>query len=224
MPVSSVLAIVAHPDDESFGLGAVLDRLVGLGAVGGGVSYTPGEASTRQGGEGDLTQIRIGELTKAAEQLGLTHVRLCEYPDGALATVDRSDLVAVAVEAARAQQADLMLVMDESGITGHPDHCAATAAGLAAADELDLPVLAWTLSPEIADQLNAEFPAGFLGAMGDEVWQVSRDRQLEAAQAHASQALPTSVLWRRLELMGNEEHVRWLRRPVQPAGSDASDN
>ena len=78
--------------------------------------------------------------------------------------------------------------------------------------------------PTRADQLNAEFPAGFLGAMGDEVWQVSRDRQLEAAQAHASQALPTSVLWRRLELMGNEEHVRWLRRPVQPAGSDASDN
>ena len=221
MPVSSVLAVVAHPDDESFGLGAVLDRLVTQGAVGGVVCYTRGEASTLHGVEGDLTQIRIVELTEAAEQLGLTHVRLCEYPDGALAAVDRSDLVAVAVETARAQQADLVVVMDESGITGHPDHCAATAAGLAAADELGLPVLAWTLSPEIAEQLNAEFAAGFVGATGDEVWEVSRDRQLEAAKAHASQSLPTSVLWRRLELMGNEEHVRWLRT-VHPSGTDAT--
>lgn len=226
MPVASVLAVVAHPDDESFGLGAVLDTLVGRGAVGGVLCYTRGEASTLHGVEGDLTAIRVGELTAAAEKLGLTYVRLCEYPDGDLASVDRGELSAVAVEQARAQQADLILVMDESGITGHPDHRAATAAGLAAADELGLPVLAWTLAPEICDQLNAEYPAGFVGACGDEVWRVSRVRQLEAAQAHASQALPTSVLWRRLELMGDQEHVRWLRAGTQsvsdsPASADA---
>lgn len=217
MSWSSVLAVVAHPDDESFGLGAVLDTLVHQGAVGGVLCYTRGEASTLHGVEGDLTEIRVGELTQAAEKLGLTHVRLCGFPDGDLAAVDRAELAALAVEQARAQQADLIVVMDESGITGHPDHRAATAAGLAAADELGLPVLAWTLSPEICAQLNAEFPAGFIGAAGDEVWQVSRVHQLEAAQAHASQALPTSVLWRRLELMGNHEHVRWLRSGAQSA-------
>ena len=221
MPVTSVLAVVAHPDDESFGLGAVLDTLVERGAVGGVVCFTRGEASTLHGVEGDLTEIRIGELTEAAQRLGLTHVRLCEYPDGDLASVDRAELAAVAAEAARAQDADLVLVMDETGITGHPDHQAATAAGLAAADELGLPVLAWTLDPGVCDQLNVEYPAGFVGAQGDEVWQVSRVRQLEAAQAHASQALPTSVLWRRLELMGDREHVRWLRRP-QSSGDSAA--
>lgn len=213
MRVTSVLAVVAHPDDESFGLGAVLDTLVERGAVGGVVCYTRGEASTLHGVEGDLTLIRRGELTAAAEHLGLSHVHLYEYPDGDLASVDRDELAGLAIEAARAQHADLVLVMDESGITGHPDHRAATAAALAAADELDLPVLAWTLEPTVCDQLNAEFPAGFIGADADEVWQVSRTRQLEAAKAHASQALPTSVLWRRLELMGDKEHVRWLRRP-----------
>ncbi|QGF22410.1 PIG-L deacetylase family protein [Raineyella fluvialis] len=215
MPTSSVLAIVAHPDDESFGLGAVLDTLVSGGAEGGVLCYTRGEASTLHGVEGDLTELRVGELTAAAEKLGLTHVRLCEYPDGDLASIDRTELAAVAVEQARAQRADLVLVLDESGITGHPDHRAATAAGLAAADELGLPVLAWTLSPPIADALNAEFPAGFIGTEGDEVWQVSREHQVEAAKAHASQALPTSVLWRRLKLMGDEEHVRWLRRAAR---------
>ncbi len=213
MNVSSVLAVVAHPDDESFGLGAVLDSLVQRGASGGVLCYTRGEASTLHGVEGDLTEIRVGELTLAAEKLGLSHVRLCEYPDGDLSSVDRDELAAVAVEQARARQADLLVVMDESGITGHPDHVAATAAALAAADRLGLPVLAWTISPEVAEQLNTEFAAGFVGATGDEVWQVSRSNQLEAARAHASQALPTSVLWRRLELQGDAEHVRWLRRP-----------
>lgn len=213
MTLSSVLAVVAHPDDESFGLGAVLDRLIDNGCQGGVLCFTRGEASTLHGVEGDLTEIRIDELARAAEILGITRVRLCEYPDGGLAGIDPAELALVTVEQASAQGADLLVVMDESGITGHPDHRAATVAALRAADQLGLPVLAWTLSPEIADQLNAEFHAGFVGTESDEVWTVSREHQLEAARAHASQALPTSVLWRRLELMGDEEHVRWLRRP-----------
>ena len=33
-----------------------------------------------------------------------------------------------------------------------------------------------------------------------------------ASLAHASQAAPTSVLWRRLDLLGDVEYLRWLRR------------
>ncbi len=44
---------------------------------------------------------------------------------------------------------------------------------------------------------------------------VVRDKQRTASLAHASQAVPTSVLWRRLELLGDVEHLRWLHRPAQ---------
>jgi hypothetical protein len=88
-------------------------------------------------------------------------------------------------------------------------------AALDAADELGLPVLGWTLPRAVAEQLNEELGTGFIGhAPGDVdlVVPVERDRQRVASLAHASQAVPTSVLWRRLELLGDAEHLRWLRR------------
>jgi hypothetical protein len=47
-----VLAVVAHPDDESFGLGAVLAAVVGEGAEVGVLCLTHGEASTLTGSTG----------------------------------------------------------------------------------------------------------------------------------------------------------------------------
>jgi uncharacterized OsmC-like protein len=47
-----------------------------------------------------------------------------------------------------------------------------------------------------------------------------------ASLAHASQAVPTTVLWHRLDLLGNEEHLRWLRRhrgtAVVGSGNDST--
>ena len=46
LPARSVLAICAHPDDESFGLGAVLSAFVDAGARVSLLCFTRGEAST----------------------------------------------------------------------------------------------------------------------------------------------------------------------------------
>jgi N-acetylglucosamine malate deacetylase 2 len=40
--VTSVLAVVAHPDDESFGLGGVVERLTGRGATASVLCFTHG--------------------------------------------------------------------------------------------------------------------------------------------------------------------------------------
>ena len=113
--------------------------------------------------------------------------------------------------------------MDTTGVTGHPDHVAATEAALAAAAVLDLPVLGWTLPASVAETLNDEFEGHFLGRPATEIdirLDVTRDQQRRASLAHASQAVPTSVLWRRLELLGDVEHLRWLRPPdhARPSG------
>jgi len=42
----SVLAVIAHPDDESFGLGAVIDQFTAAGTAVHILCYTHGEAST----------------------------------------------------------------------------------------------------------------------------------------------------------------------------------
>ena len=145
---------------------------------------------------------------------------LLDYPDGRLAGVPTAELAAhVAGLAARYHPGGL-LVFDDTGITGHPDHRAATQAAIRAAGPLNLPVLAWALPAGIAGRLRAETGQPFAGqAPGrlDFGIRVSRARQRQAALLHASQVSPGSPLWRRLELQGDIEHLRWLVPP--PAGA-----
>lgn len=226
----SVLAVVAHPDDESFGLGAVLDALGRAGSTTAVLCLTKGGASTIHGVSGDLASLRAAELQSAAAVLGVRTIVLSHHPDGALERVDRAVLAAEIDAVVSSQEAEALLVFDPSGVTGHPDHVAATQAALEAADRLGLPVLGWTLPHTVAEQLQEEFGAGFVGHLDDDidlVLAVDRDRQRVASLAHASQAIPTSVLWRRLELLGDREHLRWLRRPdgdLQGSSSVPRDN
>ena len=212
----SVLAVVAHPDDESFGLGAVLAGFADAGAAVAVLCYTHGESSTLHGIEGDLDSVRAAELSGAARVLGVDPVRLLGYPDGALTEVDVDDLSTHVVDLAGEVGADGLLVFDTDGVTGHLDHASATIATLAAADRSGLAVLGWTVPRSVAAALNQEYGAAFTGHDPqdiDLVVTLDRTRQLAAVACHPSQAVPGSLLWRRLELLGDIEYLRWLRRP-----------
>lgn len=221
----SVLAVVAHPDDESFGLGAVIDAFVAHGSRVRVLCLTEGETSTLGAGK-NLARMRRDELAAASRELGVTGTALHHHPDGDLRSVCRHILAGEVVDEVGADHADGMLVFDEGGVTGHPDHKTATSAALLAAEILGLPVLAWTLPASVADQLNAEQVGGqdgggrFRGRPPEEIdlkIAVDREHQVAASRAHHTQAVPSSPLWRRLELLGGTEHLRWLRRPVEPA-------
>jgi len=215
-PWRSVLAVVAHPDDESFGLGAVLAGFADAGAAVAVLCFTHGESSTLHGIEGDLASLRAAELSGAARVLGVDPVRLVDYPDGALAGVDVDALSAHVLDLAGEVGADGLLVFDTDGVTGHPDHARATLAAVAAADSLGLAVLGWTVPRTVAAALNQEYGAAFTGHDPqdiDLVVTVDRTRQLAAVACHPSQAIPGSLLWRRLDLLGDTEYLRWLRRP-----------
>jgi LmbE family N-acetylglucosaminyl deacetylase len=62
---TAALAVVAHPDDESFGLGAILSALSTGGAAVRVLCLTHGEASTL-GDSVDLAEVRALELRRAA--------------------------------------------------------------------------------------------------------------------------------------------------------------
>ncbi len=212
----AALAVFAHPDDESFGLGAVLAALVDAGTAVEALCFTRGEASTL--GQADhLGDVRAAELGDAARVLGLRRHELLDYPDRRLEETPVAVLADQVVAAARRQRSELLVVFDDGGVTGHPDHQQATRAALAAAGHLDVGVLAWAVREPVAAALNAAFGADFRGRCAVEIdltIAVDRDRQRRAIACHRSQATDNPVLWRRLELTGSTEPLRWLRVPA----------
>ena len=211
--VAELLVVCAHPDDESFGLGGVLGAFVDRGTRVRVLCLTHGEASTLGAGVA-LGERRAAELAAAASALGIHGTRLHAYPDGHLTEVAVGELVARIAE--EAGDAELLLAFDVGGITAHPDHIRATEAALAFGTDRRLPVLGWALPEEVAAQLNAELGTSFVGRRPDEldlIVAVDRARQRTAIACHASQSTDNPVLWRRLELLGDAEHLRWLLPP-----------
>lgn len=206
--------LIAHPDDESFGLGALLAAFVAKGADVCVVCLTKGEASTLGDGADDLAALRREELARAAARLGVLRTHLLDFPDGGLTEVPLGDLVSAATSGL--ERPDGLLVFDVSGVTGHPDHVRATEAAVLLGRERGIPVLGWTIPAGVARVLHEETGAPFTGHPEEQIdleVTVDREAQLAAVHEHASQAVPGSVLWRRLELLGDREFLRWLVRP-----------
>jgi N-acetylglucosamine malate deacetylase 2 len=207
------LAVVAHPDDESFGMGAVLSAFSAGGTETSVLCFTHGEASTLHGADADLRQVRAREFEHAAAVLGVARTQMLEYPDGGLSTIALAELEAQVGRLAGDVATDVLLVFDDGGITGHPDHCRATEAALAVGRAAGLDVLAWALPEAAATILNAEFGTSFLGRPeGDMDVRLAVDRrdQRWAIAGHASQSVDNPVLWRRLDLLGDTEWLRFL--------------
>jgi LmbE family N-acetylglucosaminyl deacetylase len=208
---SRPVAVIAHPDDESFGLGGVLHAFAAAGAHVSVLCLTHGEASSLHGVAGDLRVLREAELRSAAAALGVRDVRMLDFPDGQLAAQPAAGLASLIKDSLDEWSADGVIVFDRSGVTGHPDHAAATRTALEAALARGVDVLEWTLPSAVAAQLNAELGTSFSGHAPqdiDIVVTVDRKAQCAAIAAHASQAVSGSPLWRRLELLGATEHLR----------------
>ncbi len=208
-----VVVVCAHPDDESFGLGAVISTFTEHQTIVDLACLTHGEASTLGADERTLGHLRTVELAAATQELGIRRVEVAAYPDGSLATVPTTRLASFIRPVAIG--ADALLVFDESGVIGHPDHQAATAAALFVADELDVTVLGWTIPATVARIVNLELGTTFIGCPDDQIdvrVTVDRSCQCRAIACHASQLRDNPVPLRRLALTGDTEYLRYLRR------------
>jgi uncharacterized protein (DUF302 family) len=148
--------------------------------------------------------------------LGVESVELLDYPDGGLSEITPDELAGHVRRLIAEQDPSHLLVFDAGGVTGHADHQQATLAALAAARSSGRTVVAWALPESVTDALNRQFGAAFAGRRPDEIdtrLSVSRARQHLAIASHRSQSLDNPVLRRRLELLGDGEHLRVLYRP-----------
>lgn len=136
--MKTLLVILAHPDDESFGPGGTLAKYARSGAAVHYLCGTRGESGTVEAdklhGFKDTAELRTAELACAAKELGLTSVRFLGFRDsGMVGTSDNEhpdSLHAASLdEVARCigehileLRPDAILTHDQFGGYGHPDH------------------------------------------------------------------------------------------------------
>lgn len=128
--MTTVVALHAHPDDESLLTGATLAALSRGGHRVVLVVATDGGNGLTAPGTADLATRRVGELDAAAAVLGVHRVVRLGYTDsgdsgGASDGFCQTDVDAVAdrvVAVLRQEGADLLLGYDRAGGYGHPDH------------------------------------------------------------------------------------------------------
>ncbi len=122
----TVLAIFAHPDDESLACGGTLARLADSGARVVLMCGSRGESGSISdpslvGGE-DLGAVRTRELADAARVLGIADLIVLSHPDGDLRWDDVPEFHDEIVEAIRTYRPDAVITFAEDGLYWHLDH------------------------------------------------------------------------------------------------------
>lgn len=135
-----LLIVYAHPDDESFGLGALIAKYVAAGVQVDLICATNGEAGViapeflEQ--HGSPAAVRLAELDEAARVLGLKNVVTLGYRDSgmmgseannhpeSLWQADPDEVTRRVVEVIRDLRPQVVITFNKYGGYGHPDHIA----------------------------------------------------------------------------------------------------
>lgn len=133
-----ILSVLAHPDDESFGMGGTLAKYAREGARVHLICATRGEAGEADPdcleGYDSMAELRVAELNCAVKELGIEHVQLLPYRDSGMtgsphnghpqALINASlDHVAGQIAAyIRTYLPHVVLTFDPAGGYRHPDH------------------------------------------------------------------------------------------------------
>jgi len=222
----SLLAVFAHPDDETFGPGPTLARYADAGLDVHLVCATGGEAARHRAGHADpaaLRRHRTAELREAALVLGARSLELLGFADGTLDPGDARGARRVA-EALRRSRPDAIVTFGPDGISGHPDHRAVHAWARRAWEGAGRPCPLWyaALTEETARRLEGR---RFIGRRGPEIaarldgrpW---LDVKEAAIRCHASQRYPLPLDtpdWRERvgrEVFGREDFTPGSRPPA----------
>jgi len=189
----ALLVVLAHPDDESFGMGGTLAKYAADGARVTLICATRGEAGIKGLSPSEAGQVRERELQAAAAVLGITEVRFMGYRDGELALADPETAAGQLVHAMREIRPQVVITFGPDGISGHPDHVAIHQLATLAFDRAALPARLFYLAPSAATEQacgiapTLETPGGSVAGIDVGAHLVTKVR---AMQSHVSQNPP----------------------------------
>jgi LmbE family N-acetylglucosaminyl deacetylase len=133
------MVVVAHPGDEAFGFGGAIASAAASGAYVVVLCATRGffdarlrEKAPAPGGRNrsyanpvvwrNIDTVREDELRRSVALLGVRVLRMLDYAEGDLSSVDFDNLVGRIVEPIRMHRPEVILSFGTDGATGDPDH------------------------------------------------------------------------------------------------------
>ena len=120
-----ILAVWAHPDDETYLAAGVMARARDLGNEVVVVTATAGETGTPDPDHWPpdrLAKVRLLEVEAAMAVLGVEDHRYLGRRDGACSAVPWEEAVGELTDIVTETRPDTILTFGPDGITGHPDH------------------------------------------------------------------------------------------------------
>lgn len=210
------LAIIAHPDDESFLLAGTTLKFKEEGKEIGVVCVTRGEKGidrhNRQLTPDEMAKIRTQELYTACNILRCDCKKFFNYPDGGLDQIDLGQLVNELTDLINFYRPQIVLTFGQEGISGHRDHITMGSATMEASRKAEAkPSEIWcacipsSLVEDFSQHLNKQkihhshFVKTELKGVADEKItkiniQKYKDTKLAALKAHKSQYAP-HLIW-----------------------------
>jgi LmbE family N-acetylglucosaminyl deacetylase len=125
-----ILAIFAHPDDESYGPAGTLARATHEGHAVALLTLTHGESASlgisRQLSAENLAERRSQELKSAAEKIGIQKINLLDLADKKLQYIPDQNGTSIICNEITSINPDILITYHDNTISGHPDHLAVT--------------------------------------------------------------------------------------------------
>ncbi|MHB1432374.1 MAG: PIG-L family deacetylase [Streptosporangiaceae bacterium] len=207
----TLMAVHAHPDDESSSTGGILARYSDEGIRTIVVTCTNGEfgdgpAGVKPGEDGhdtaDVAQTRLAELREACKHLGVTELELLGYHDSGMPEWEYRnrpeafcniplDAVAGRIGALiERYQPQVVVTYDPDGAYQHPDHVQASRAAIAAVERTSVPAKLYLTAMRRSDWQRI---GEALRAAGEQIddWELTEE---EERQSRASEARITTTV------------------------------
>lgn len=124
-----LLAVFAHPDDESMGMGGTLAKYAANGVETHLICASRGERGwfgpeEQNPGLKRLGQLRTVELENAVKELGMKSLSFLNYIDGDVDQANHSEAIDKIVTHIRKIKPQVVVTFPPDGNYGHPDHIA----------------------------------------------------------------------------------------------------
>ncbi len=161
MPAPSILAVFAHPDDETSCFAALMKRYTAEGKDIHIITATKGEVGALGTGgmvikREDLPAVREAEQRAVLQMLGVTNPpNYLGYRDGDMDKADQEVLTGQVLEIMRRVEPDVIIAFGPTGLSHHVDHIAMHHATLAAFERYrkaatkEVIYYYWALAPHV---------------------------------------------------------------------------